>query len=176
MIRVKCDNGEHIAIKEDFFKNSIYDYMNGGKLPSDGYTYEKSNVSIDPKTGKQTVTWEEIDINDIDTKDKLYNYLEIKSNEKGLVDFMTDLSTLWGSPNAVAFKETCLPVGEAVCAFYDEMRMIAQNAVDACNKVAVANGGLLINDIYYDEGMGSTQLFVPELQSSINRNVGMNVE
>jgi len=77
MIRVKCDNGEHIAIKEDFFKNSVYDYMNGGRLPADGYTYERANVSVDPKTGKETVTWEKVDVSQIDTKEELYSLFGI---------------------------------------------------------------------------------------------------
>ena len=84
MIRVKCDDGEHMAIKENFFKNSVYDYMNGGSLPADGYTYEKANVSVDPKTGKETVVWEKIDVTDISTKTKLYNYFGINKEDNDI--------------------------------------------------------------------------------------------
>jgi len=65
LVRVVCDDGGHSAIKNNFFKNGLADYSNGGSvLPDNGYTYQKANVSVDPKTGEKTVTWENVDVND----------------------------------------------------------------------------------------------------------------
>ena len=79
VVRVVCDDGGHSAIKNNFFKNGLADYSNGrAVLPDNGYTYQKANVSVDPKTGEKIVTWEDIDVNDIDTREKLYNYFGIE--------------------------------------------------------------------------------------------------
>lgn len=82
IIRVKCDDGSHTGIKTNFFKNGIYDYMAGDSLPLEGYTYQKAVVTVDSETGKQIVNWENIDVNEINTKEKLYSYygLEAKSD------------------------------------------------------------------------------------------------
>ena len=71
IIRVKCADGSHTGIRANFFKNGIYDYMAGDSLPLEGYTYQKAVVTVDPKTGKQIVSWETIPRELINTKDKL---------------------------------------------------------------------------------------------------------
>lgn len=81
LIRVVCDDGEHQAIKNDFFKNGLADYTNGNAvLPSEGYTYQRAVVTIDPDTGENVVTWVDVDVNDINTKEKLYNYFGIDAS------------------------------------------------------------------------------------------------
>lgn len=105
IIRVKSDNGAHMSIKENFFKNSIYDYVAGGQLPSEGYTYEKANVTVDPQTGKTVVSWENIDVNEINTKDKLYNYYGFESkkdlNSKKTDSFFLKLFDFFGEKSLV---------------------------------------------------------------------------
>ena len=82
IIRVKCADGSHTGIRANFFKNGIYDYMAGDSLPLEGYTYQKAVVTVDPKTGKQIVSWETIPRELINTKDKLYEYYGFESKSK----------------------------------------------------------------------------------------------
>ena len=84
LIKVICDDGSHQGIKNNFFRNGLADYTNGNvSLPIEGYKYQKANVSVDPVTGEKTVTWEDVDVNDINTKEKLYNYFDIDGNSSG---------------------------------------------------------------------------------------------
>ena len=81
LIRVVCDDGNHQAIKNDFFKNGLADYTNGSAtLPVDGYTYQKAVATVDPVTGEKTITWEDVNVNDINTREKLYNYFGIDAS------------------------------------------------------------------------------------------------
>ena len=96
LIRVVCDNGGHQDIKNNFFRNGLADYTNGtATLPTEGYTYQKANLTVDPTTGEKTVTWEDVDVNDINTKEKLYNYFGVKSsiNESKIAP-LKDLTTV----------------------------------------------------------------------------------
>lgn len=98
LIRVVCDNGEHQAIKNNFFANGLADYTNGtANLPSEGYKYQKANVTVDPTTGEKTITWEDVDVNDINTKNNLFNYLGIDSS---------------GNTNNISLPNTSLSVSE----------------------------------------------------------------
>lgn len=84
LVRVVCDNGEHQSIKNNFFQNGLADYTNGNvTLPTEGYTYQKAVVTVDPETGEKVVTWENINVEDISTKEQLYNYFGIDSNSLG---------------------------------------------------------------------------------------------
>lgn len=69
VIRVVCHDSGHVEINKDFFYNGIYDYMAGGTLPSEGYTYQMYNS----ETGK----WENIAYEDIATIQDLYSYYNI---------------------------------------------------------------------------------------------------
>lgn len=69
VINVEPKEYGHIAIKENFFKNGIYDYMAGASLPKDGYIYRIYN--------KETGNWEEIEYDKISTINKLYDYYNI---------------------------------------------------------------------------------------------------
>ncbi len=69
VIRVICHNQNHVGVNNSFFNNAIYDYMAGGTLPEEGYTYQVYNQ----ETGK----WENIDYAAIATKEALYNYYNI---------------------------------------------------------------------------------------------------
>lgn len=69
VIMVKCNGQSHGEINSSFFSNGIYDYMAGGTLPEEGYTYQVYN--------KETGQWEDINYEDIATKEALYNYYNI---------------------------------------------------------------------------------------------------
>jgi len=98
VIRVVCDDGSHAGIKNNFFRNGLADYTNGtANLPSEGYKYQKANVTVDPTTGEKTITWEDVDVNDINTKNKLFNYLGIDSS---------------GNTNNISLPNTSLSVSE----------------------------------------------------------------
>ena len=70
VIRVECQEGEHMTIKKNFFQNQVYDYMDGGVLPQEGYTYQK--YVYDEETGKWS--WVDINYESIATLDKLYQF------------------------------------------------------------------------------------------------------
>ena len=98
LIKVVCDDGSHQGIKNNFFMNGLADYTNGtANLPSEGYKYQKANVTVDPTTGEKTITWEDVDVNDINTKNKLFNYLGIDSS---------------GNTNNISLPNTSLSVSE----------------------------------------------------------------
>lgn len=98
LVRVVCDKGGHQEIKNNFFKNGMADYSNGNAvLPDNGYTYQRANVSVDPKSGKKTVVWEKINVDDINTKTKLYNYFDINKEDIGK-DFSPIINPSLSSP------------------------------------------------------------------------------
>lgn len=93
IIRVEPTNYDHIAINSNFFKNSIYDYMAGGTLPSEGYTYKVYNR----KTGQ----WDVIEYEKIATIDRLYSFYG-GSNLKSAVARLFGLQLYeFGSDSAV---------------------------------------------------------------------------
>ena len=101
IIRVEPENFEHIAINANFFRDGIYDYMAGGVLPSDGYTYKFYNRS----SGQ----WEVIDSEKVSTVEKLYSFYG-SSNLKSsiarissleLYEFSSDSSIIEGYLNDI---------------------------------------------------------------------------
>ena len=81
LIKVVCDDGSHPGIKNNFFRNGLADYTNGNaSLPVEGYKYQKAVTSVDPTTGEKKVTWEDVNVNDINTREKLYNYFGIDAS------------------------------------------------------------------------------------------------
>ena len=146
VIKVKCDDGSHTGIRANFFKNGIYDYMAGDSLPQDGYTYQRAVVTVDPKTGKQIVSWENIDLNSINTKDKLYDYYGFKSisREKENANFFAKLFDYFGekagilnvfsssnhvlSTNPSEVEQVCNYLRNDVCSQLDEMANAVNSA------------------------------------------------
>ena len=96
MIRVEPTNYDHIAINANFFKNAIYDYMAGGSLPTEGYTYKRAVVTVDPVTGEKTVSWETIPAELITTKDKLYDYYGFTTKEEANKNFFDKIVDYFG--------------------------------------------------------------------------------
>lgn len=155
IIKVKCDNGRHTAIRTDFFKNGIYDYMAGDSLPLEGYTYSRPIVTIDPKTGKQVVTWEEIDLSLINTKEKLYNYYGLEYKRSFSSKFLAKIYELLGDkasiltrfggngnrlctrPNDV--EHVCNYLRNDVCAQLDAMKSAVDSAYQAVVEYAASS-------------------------------------
>ena len=101
IIRVEPKNYDHIAINANFFRDQIYDYMAGGSLPADGYTYKFYN--------RNTGQWEVVDYEKIATVDNLYSFYG-SSNLKsviamlsglGLYEFSSDSSVIEGYLNDI---------------------------------------------------------------------------
>ena len=101
IVRVEPKNFDHIAINANFFRDRIYDYMAGGGLPSEGYTYKFYN--------RNTGQWEVINYEDIVTVDKLYSFYgssNLKSaiariSSLGLYEFSSDSSVIGGYLNDI---------------------------------------------------------------------------
>lgn len=71
MVRVEPKDYNHSSINSNFFRNSMYDYMNGKSLPLENYTYKVYN--------HETKTWDVVDPSQVATVDKLYSYYGISS-------------------------------------------------------------------------------------------------
>lgn len=159
IIKVKCDDGSHTGIRANFFKNGIYDYMAGDSLPLEGYTYQKAVVTVDPETGKQIVSWENIDVSEINTKEKLYNYYGLESKqdlnsensdtffgklfdffgEKSLIlkNFISDGHQLSVKPNDV--EQVCNYLRNDVCSQLDDMAKAVNDAYQAVADYAASS-------------------------------------
>lgn len=88
LVRVVCEDGSHFAIKDNFFNNNLIDYTNGNAtLPENGYTYQVARLTVDPSSGEEIVEWVDVSFDEINTKEKLYNYFGINGIGKVNVDF-----------------------------------------------------------------------------------------
>lgn len=93
IVRVEPKNFDHIAINANFFRDQIYDYMAGGALPAEGYTYKFYN--------RDTGQWEVIDYDNVSTVDKLYSFYG-SSNLKSAIARLSNLCLYeFGSDSSV---------------------------------------------------------------------------
>lgn len=104
IVRVEPKYYDHIDINSYFFKNGIYDYMAGGCLPEEGYTYKVYN--------SETGQWEVIEYEEIATVDRLYSFYgssNLKSaiariSSLGLYEFGSDSAVIEGYLNDIISK------------------------------------------------------------------------
>lgn len=155
VIRVEPKNYDHIAINSNFFKNGIYDYMAGGELPVEGYKYYRQVVTVDPETGESIVNWEEIDATLINTKEGLYNYLELEYVTSSRDNFFSKIFDFFGDkasiltnfgnnghrlctkPSEVA--QVCNYLKSDVCAQLDAMKSEVDSAYQAVVEYAASS-------------------------------------
>lgn len=91
VIRVQCEDGGHMAIKNNFFKNQVYEYMAGGTLPQEGYKYQQ--YIYDEESGKWN--WVDIDYESVATLENLYGYLGLESvNSLSKIEKLMNLEDL----------------------------------------------------------------------------------
>ena len=70
IVRVVCDNGDHIQINKNFLQNGVYNYTSGGLLPNEGYTYQ--TYVYNEKTGQYE--WITLDYETVSSIDNLYAF------------------------------------------------------------------------------------------------------
>ena len=93
IVRVEPKNFDHVAINANFFRDQIYDYMAGGVLPAEGYTYKFYN--------RNTGQWEVVNYEDVSTVDKLYSFYG-SSNLKSAIARLSNLCLYeFGSDSSV---------------------------------------------------------------------------
>ena len=96
VIKVECEDSKHVNINSNFFENNVFNFRNGNSvLPNEGYVY---------KVRSSEGVWEEIDVNEINTVDRLYGYFGFDSLDMKLKHFVS-LNDINKYGNDLLFEE-----------------------------------------------------------------------